>query len=67
MAKSKKVPPRFERLADFGAGLQGVGAAQTAHVRALRGSKLGPASAGRRLTAAERRAVEEQMRRDGKL
>lgn len=35
--------------------------------RGLKGSKLGPASAGRSLTAAERRAVEEQMRREGRL
>jgi len=35
--------------------------------RGLRGSKLGPANEGRKLTDNERRAIAEQMRRDGKL
>jgi hypothetical protein len=35
--------------------------------RGLKGAKLGPANEGRRLTAAERRTIEDQMRRDGKL
>lgn len=35
--------------------------------RGLRGSKLGPANEGRHMSDDERRKVEEQMRRDGKL
>lgn len=35
--------------------------------RGLKGSKLGPANDGRRLSDAERRKVEEQLRKDGKL
>lgn len=35
--------------------------------RGLKGSKLGPASEGRRLDAAERQKIEDQMRREGKL
>lgn len=35
--------------------------------RGLRGSKLGPASDGRKLSAEEREKIEAQMRRDGKL
>lgn len=35
--------------------------------RGLKGAKLGPASEGRKLSPAERRAIEEQMRRDGRL
>lgn len=35
--------------------------------RGLKGTTLGPASAGRKLSDAERRKIEEQMRKDGKL
>lgn len=63
----RRLPKRFERLGDFGAGLQGYGAKQTTHVRALRGSTFGAASKGRRLTKAEREAIERQMRDEGKL
>lgn len=35
--------------------------------RGLKGSKLGPANEGRRLSSAERQAVADQMRREGKL
>lgn len=35
--------------------------------RGLKGAKLGPANSGRRLTAAERKAIEDQMRREGRL
>jgi hypothetical protein len=35
--------------------------------RGLKGAKLGPANSGRKLNAAERQAIENQMRRDGKL
>lgn len=35
--------------------------------RGLKGSKLGPANEGRRLSDEERRKIEEQLRKDGKL
>lgn len=35
--------------------------------RGLKGSKLGPANSGRKLSPAERQAIEDQLRRDGKL
>lgn len=35
--------------------------------RGLKGSKLGPASEGRTLSDAERKKVEEKLRKDGKL
>lgn len=62
-----KVPRRFERLQDFGRELQGLGGLQTSKVRALKGSTFGPAGEGRRLSPEERKAIEEQMRKDGKL
>jgi hypothetical protein len=63
----KRPPQRFERLQDFGRDLQGYGARQTTHVRALKGSTFGPASRGKRLNAEQRRAIEEQMRAEGKI
>ena len=62
-----RIPEKFTRLQDFGADLQGYGAKQTTHVRALKGSTFGPASRGRRLSEAERKAVEQRMRDEGKL
>lgn len=35
--------------------------------RGLRGSKIGPANEGRRVSDEERLKIEAQMRRDGKL
>lgn len=35
--------------------------------RGLKGTTLGPANGGRRLSAAERAAVVEQMRKEGKI
>lgn len=35
--------------------------------RGFKGSKLGPANEGRRLSAAERQEIENQLRRGGKL
>jgi hypothetical protein len=58
---------RFTRVQDFGRELRGLGGLQTSHIRALKGSKIGPANAGRRLSSAERKAIEDQMRKDGKL
>lgn len=53
--------------ANYGAELKGFGHSQLQKQRGLRGTTLGPASSGRRLSAAERAAIEDQMRRDGKL
>ena len=65
--RHKRVPERFEMVADFGPELRGLGGLQTTHVRPLKGSTFGPASKCRRLSADERRAVVEQMQREGKL
>lgn len=35
--------------------------------RGLKGAKLGPANEGRTLDPAERKAIEERMRREGKI
>lgn len=60
--------PKFgERISDFGSDLKGLGGLSTSRIRALRGSKLGPASEGRKLSPEERKRIEEQMRKDGKL
>jgi hypothetical protein len=56
----------YTRRADFGRELRGLGG-PTVHLRSFKGTKLGPASAGRRLTVAERKAVENQLRRAGVL
>lgn len=58
---------KFTRIEDFGPALRGLGGLQTSHIRALKGSTLGPANKGRRLSPAERKRVEDQMRKDGKL
>lgn len=60
-------PKRWDRLADFGPSLSGLGGMQTAAVRALKGATFGPASPGRSLSDDERRVIEDQMRRDGRL
>lgn len=57
----------YERVQDFGAALRGLGGLQTSHIRALKGSTFGAANKGRKLSAAERQAIEDQMRREGKL
>lgn len=63
---SKKHKP-FSRIQDFGRDLRGLGGLQTTHIRALKGSKLGPANDGRRLSKAEREAIEQKMRQEGKI
>lgn len=65
--RRSKIPERFECVQDFGRELRGLGGLQTTHIRALKGSTFGPASEGRRLNPDERRVIEEQMRREGKL
>lgn len=64
MAKKRK---KFTRLEDFGPGLQGLGGLQTSRVRALKGSKFGPASKVRQASDEERKKVEERLRSEGKL
>jgi hypothetical protein len=41
--------------------------AQLVRQRGLRGTTLGPANRGRRFTAAERLAIEQKMRDEGRL
>jgi len=65
--KGRDQPRPFERVQDFGHELRGLGGLQTTHIRALKGSTFGAANAGRKLSDAERQAIEDQMRRDGKL
>lgn len=62
-----KMPTRGTRIADFGPGLKGLGGLQTAKIRALKGSKFGPANEGKRLSKEQSKAIEDQMRKDGKL
>lgn len=75
---SRRIPPpwiedrakrlkRFTHVADFGPALKGLGGLQTTHIKALRGSTFGAANRGRRLSPDERKAIENQLRRDGKL
>lgn len=58
---------KWTKLADFGAELRGLGGLQTANVKALKGSTFGPANEGRRLPPAERKAIEDKLRKDGKI
>ena len=51
----------------YGGELRGLAHAQLYRQRGLFGVKLGPANRGRRLDAAERQAIEEKMRDDGRL
>jgi len=68
----KLIPPpwiesRYTRRADFGRDLQGLGSAQTFHLRGFRGASHGAASRCRTLSPDERTAVERQLREEGKL
>jgi hypothetical protein len=54
------------RVADLAYNPKGIGGSQTRYIQATKG-KFGPASKARRLTAEEKAAVEDQMRRDGQL
>ena len=47
--------------------LRGLSHQPMTNQRGFKGGKLGAASAGKRLSAAERQAVEQQMRDEGKL
>jgi hypothetical protein len=50
----------------YGGELRGLSHEQLVRQRGLRGIKLGPANRGRRLDAAERQAIEQKMRNDGR-
>lgn len=64
LAKRNK---RERELLAYGGGQRGLGHTQLGKPRGLKGSTYGAASEGRKLSAVERRAIEEQMRKDGKL
>jgi hypothetical protein len=66
-SRTSKQNDRFTRVADFGRELRGLGGGSIVHIRAFPGASLGAASEGRKLSPAEREAIEAQMRRDGKL
>ena len=51
----------------YGGELRGLAHSQLFNQRGLRGSKFGPANRGRRLDTAERQAVEQKMRDEGRL
>ena len=51
----------------YGGELRGLTHAQLFRQRGLRGTTLGPANRGRRLDAAERQAIEQRMRDEGRL
>lgn len=51
--------------AKYSASLSGLSHAQLKRQRGLRGSTLGPASEGRRLSDSERSAIEQQLRASG--
>lgn len=54
-------------IGDYGSSLRGLGGTILVKQRGLRGITLGPANTGRKLSDAEREAIERQMRKDGKL
>ena len=51
----------------YGGELRGLAHNQLFSQRGLRGTTLGPANRGRRLDAAERQAIEQKMRDEGRL
>jgi hypothetical protein len=72
MAKAAAVPAmtqtnRGARAADIGFNPKGLAGLQSRRLRGLRAGKFGAATKGRRLTADECRAIEDQMRRAGAL
>lgn len=68
---AKKKPAKYHEqkvLADkYGRDLQGLGDHALARQRGLRGTKLGPANAGRRLSQGEVSAIEQKLRAEGKI
>jgi hypothetical protein len=65
----KRKPQFHERrvMAKYESRLDGLSHTQLNRQRGLKGSTLGPASEGRKLSAEEIAAIEEAMRREGKL
>lgn len=62
--------PTYEErraMSDKAVHLGGFSHQQLMRARGLKGSKIGPANRGRRLSPEERAAVEQQMREQGKL
>lgn len=55
------------RRADYGSELRGISHTQLQRQRGLRGSTLGPANEGRRLSDAEREEIERKLREQGRL
>ena len=51
----------------YGGKLRGFGAQHLFRQRELKGTTLGPADKGRRLSDQERRAIEQKMREEGLL
>jgi hypothetical protein len=51
----------------YGGELRGLAHSQLYRQRGLWGVKLGPANRGRRLDAAERQAIEQKMKDEGRL
>src|SRR5262245_35793977 len=51
----------------YGGALRGLAHNQLFAQRGLRGTTLGPGNRGRRLDAAERQAIEQKMRDEGRL
>jgi hypothetical protein len=51
----------------YGGELRGLSHSQLFRQRGLHGIKLGPANRGRRLDAAERQAIEQKLKDEGRL
>jgi hypothetical protein len=51
----------------YNGGLRGLAHSQVFRQRGLRGTTLGPANRGRRFNSAERQAVEQKMKNEGRL
>ena len=54
-------------IADYPAHLRGFGHSPMTRPRGLRGGSYGAASKGRRLSAAERAVIEQQLRDQGRI
>jgi hypothetical protein len=58
--------PASTRVADLGFSPKGVAGSQSRRIRATKG-RFGPAGKARQLSEAEKRSIEDQMRRAGQL
>ena len=69
MCRERQKRRQYHRRAikrHYGGELRGLAHAQLFRQRGLRGTTLGPANRGRRLDAAERQAIEQKMRDEGR-